>query len=397
MKMKINNIPVVQKKLKDFVETMKSLEVDGRALYLMSELDSSIKDDIRDILVLTIDYQAASKPVEVTVAEEEPAKTPLELHKPIVFTRPKIDPVPPVKKQKEKKAAKEKKPVKEKSVPDEIKKPSVPTSYGDLAEIKKIFDEKPSTYFYTNLNVNVTDEIFKTFPDKNIRRVDILKLFNSMTIKGEEWKPTDYENLEVSDYGRVKLNGKIISRIDNGSAMYVNVRNTSQKQVAKLVLKAFLPEETPEHSEVYTIEYADGNYANCSIGNISWKSRASIGKKKKADTEVEVEAPKKSETEERVDAALANVDAFESLKITKDLNFAVEIFTTKRERKERLSTEETIVPILEFIKGDDNNIRSIAEIQKLIHRKYGKLYISSDLINKIRNKSVHKDVCDLVF
>lgn len=63
-----------------------------------------------------------------------------------------------------------------------------------------------------------------------------------------------------------------------------------------------------------------------------------------------------------------------------------------------LKDNDKVLPILTCIKSNtSNNLDSTANIMNKLNKRYGKLYISAALVDKVKDKKICKDLCDLVF
>ena len=63
-----------------------------------------------------------------------------------------------------------------------------------------------------------------------------------------------------------------------------------------------------------------------------------------------------------------------------------------------LKDNDKVLPILTCIKSNtSNNLDSTANIMNKLNKRYGKLYISAALVDKVKDKKLCKDLCDLVF
>lgn len=63
-----------------------------------------------------------------------------------------------------------------------------------------------------------------------------------------------------------------------------------------------------------------------------------------------------------------------------------------------LKDNDKVLPILTCIKSNTtNNLDSTANIMNKLNKRYGKLYISAALVDKVKDKKICKDLCDLVF
>lgn len=91
-------------------------------------------------------------------------------------------------------------------------------------------------------------------------------------------------------------------------------------------------------------------------------------------------------------------DILSIFKMSKSLEYAVKLFKKKLEMKEfPIGDGDRIIPVLENIKDDHGNVDSAANILRRIHQEYGKIFITEDLVGRIKRKEFHPELCDLVF
>ena len=91
-------------------------------------------------------------------------------------------------------------------------------------------------------------------------------------------------------------------------------------------------------------------------------------------------------------------DILSIFKMSRSLEYAVKLFKKKLEMKEfPIGDGDRIIPILENIKDDHGNIDSSANILRRIHNEYGKIFITEELVGKIKRKEFHPELCNLVF
>ena len=62
-----------------------------------------------------------------------------------------------------------------------------------------------------------------------------------------------------------------------------------------------------------------------------------------------------------------------------------------------LTETDKVLPILTCIKTNTDNLDSTANIMNKLNKRYGKLYISASLVDKVKDKKLCKELCDLVF
>lgn len=87
----------------------------------------------------------------------------------------------------------------------------------------------------------------------------------------EEWKEIkDYENYEVSDFGRVRRNGKILKPWKNRKGyLHVDLSKNGIRRAVKvhrLVAQAFLP--NPQN--LPCVNHKDENKINNTVDNLEW-------------------------------------------------------------------------------------------------------------------------------
>jgi hypothetical protein len=95
--------------------------------------------------------------------------------------------------------------------------------------------------------------------------------------------------------------------------------------------------------------------------------------------------------------------ADESIKIEKILSItdkAKQISETRSyiSGKGVLKDNDKVLPILTCIKSPTtNHVDSTPNIMARLNKRYGKLYISAALVDKVKDKKLCKELCDLVF
>lgn len=62
-----------------------------------------------------------------------------------------------------------------------------------------------------------------------------------------------------------------------------------------------------------------------------------------------------------------------------------------------LKDNDKVLPILTCIKTNTNNLDSTANIMNKLNKRYGRLYISAALVDKVKAKKLCKELCDIVF
>lgn len=114
------------------------------------------------------------------------------------------------------------------------------------------------------------------------RRIEQSKEFGSLCLSendlpGEVWKPYKIDGLELSSYGRVRQNKKIVPQKDSdsqGRAVGYLVLDTEEKLpkccVYKMVAEAFL--EKPSSGE-YAIHHITNNGYDNSVGNLIYLTK----------------------------------------------------------------------------------------------------------------------------
>lgn len=91
-------------------------------------------------------------------------------------------------------------------------------------------------------------------------------------------------------------------------------------------------------------------------------------------------------------------DILSIFKMSRSLEYAVKLFKKKLEMKEfPIGDGDRIIPVLENIKDDHGNVDSAANILRRIHQEYGKLFITEELVGKIKRKEFHPELCNLIF
>ena len=91
-------------------------------------------------------------------------------------------------------------------------------------------------------------------------------------------------------------------------------------------------------------------------------------------------------------------DILSVFKMSKSLEYAVLLFKKKLDMKKfPIGDGDRIIPVLENLKDDHGNIDSSANILRRIHNEYGKIFITEELVGKIKRKEFHPELCNLVF
>lgn len=88
------------------------------------------------------------------------------------------------------------------------------------------------------------------------------------------------------------------------------------------------------------------------------------------------------------------------IKILSISDKAKQIAETKNYINEKgvLKDNDKVLPILTCIKSTTtNNLDSTANIMNKLNKRYGKLYISAALVDRVKNKKLCKELCDIVF
>jgi hypothetical protein len=157
-----------------------------------------------------------------------------------------------------------------------------------------------------------------------------------------------------------------------------------------------------------SVTHKDGNLANFELSNLEWanKSEIKVGKGTTKASKKTDKNDKGNTLKAEGDVINGNKAIIDILEQTKDLTLAETLLKKKAENKITFTQDDRFVAVLTCIPALKNkrnfatrtgvNINGPA-VMEMIHKKFGKQYVNKLLLNQVQNKTIHKNLCDLVF
>ena len=193
---------------------------------------------------------------------------------------------------------------------------------------------------------------------------------------------------DAAIYKQKKPNNNVVST--------VNVSPGSSKLVSleKLILETFkgVPNTTLDISRL-CVRHKDGDSSNFNVENLEWCNRNGIPFEP-CETETNISKADRANTlkltKDILNGGKNVIDIFAQ---TKDITLAETLLKKKAENNVPFTQDDRFVAVLTCTSGTSNGNR----IMQKLNKKYGKQYVTKQLLNQVRTKSYRKELCDLVF
>ena len=224
-----------------------------------------------------------------------------------------------------------------------------------------------------------------------------------------------YPNIRMNEKGEVQRNmyGTWIesSIYKNGRAYTIPINSKLQISLGKLMLETFvgLPKGVKlSEFKGLSVTHKDGCLGNFELSNLEWanKSEIKVGKGTTKASKKTDKNDKGNTLKAEGDVINGNKAIIDILEQTKDLTLAETLLRKKAENKITFTQDDRFVAVLTCIPALKNkrnfttrtgvNINGPA-VMEMIHKKFGKQYVNKLLLNQVQNKTIHKNLCDLVF